>query len=60
MNETREGENREAVGLFADRESFEATVEALEGAGFGRAELSVLGAHESLGGRHHPRRGGHG
>ena len=48
MNETSEGENREAVGLFADRESFETTVEALKGAGFGRADLSVLGSHESI------------
>ena len=33
MNETSEGEYREAVGLFADRESFEAAVEALKGRG---------------------------
>ena len=48
MNETSEGENREAVGLFADRESFEAAIEALKGAGFERADLSVLGSHESI------------
>ncbi len=48
VNETCEGENREAVGLFADRESFEAAVEALKGAGFERTDLSVLGSHESI------------
>ncbi len=48
MNDTSEGENREAVGLFADRESFEAAVEALKGAGFERADLSVLGSHKSI------------
>ncbi len=48
VNETCEGENREAVGLFADRESFESAVEALKGAGFERADLSVLGSHESI------------
>lgn len=48
MNETSQGENREAVGLFADRESFEAAIEALKGTGFERADLSVLGSHESI------------
>lgn len=48
MNETSQGENREAVGLFADRDSFEAAVEALKGTGFERADLSVLGSHESI------------
>ncbi|MCH7485822.1 MAG: hypothetical protein IIC04_02435 [Proteobacteria bacterium] len=48
MNETSQGENREAVGLFADRDSFEAAIEALKGTGFERADLSVLGSHESI------------
>jgi hypothetical protein len=38
----------EMVGLFADRETFERAVEALLGAGFERADLSVLASHESL------------
>ena len=40
--------DREVVGLFADRESFEAAVAALTGAGFDRSDLSVLGSHESI------------
>ena len=36
------------VGLFSDRESFEAAVAALTEAGFGHADLSVLGSHESI------------
>lgn len=40
--------NREVVGLFAGRENFEAAVEALTAAGFERADLSVLGSHESI------------
>jgi len=39
---------REVVGLFSDRESFEAAVTALMEAGFGHADLSVLGSHESI------------
>jgi hypothetical protein len=39
---------REVVGLFSDRESFEAAVKALTEAGFGHADLSVLGSHESI------------
>ncbi|MDP6572929.1 MAG: hypothetical protein QGI63_11030 [Rhodospirillales bacterium] len=39
---------REVVGLFADRESFEAAVAELTEAGFARTDLSVLGSHESL------------
>ena len=38
----------EMVGLFADRETFERAVEALLGAGFERADLSVLASHDSL------------
>jgi hypothetical protein len=40
--------DREVVGLFSDRESFEAAVAALTKAGFGHADLSVLGSHESI------------
>lgn len=40
--------SREVVGLFADRTGFEKAVEALLGAGFARADLSVLSSHESL------------
>lgn len=38
----------EVVGLFADRATFENTVEALVAAGFERADLSVLSSHESI------------
>jgi len=38
----------EVVGLFADRETFEAAVEALGAAGFGRPDLSVLSSHQSI------------
>lgn len=40
--------DREVIGLFSDRESFEAAVTALMEAGFGHADLSVLGSHESI------------
>ena len=36
------------VGLFAGRQNFETAVEALTAAGFERADLSVLGSHESI------------
>lgn len=39
---------KEVVGLFRDRETFEAAVAALLGAGFDRTDLSVLASHESL------------
>lgn len=39
---------REAVGLFADRPSFEAAVHHLLENGFKRTDLSVLDSHESL------------
>ena len=38
----------EVVGLFADRESFQAAVDALFAAGFERTDLSVLSSHESI------------
>ena len=38
----------EAVGLFADRDSFEAAIKALLDAGFDHADLSVLSSHESI------------
>lgn len=39
---------REVIGLFADRDSFEAAIAALVEAGFDRADLSVLASHESI------------
>lgn len=39
---------REVVGIFADRDGFERAIGALMGAGFGRADLSVLASHESI------------
>lgn len=39
---------REVVGTFADREHFQAAVDALLKAGFARTDLSVLSSHESL------------
>jgi hypothetical protein len=39
---------REVVGLFAERDSFEAAIKALSGAGFERSDLSLLSSHESL------------
>ena len=50
MSEThgKSGEGREVVGLFAERESFEAAVAALKDGGFAHADLSVLASHESI------------
>lgn len=39
---------QEAVGLFADRDSFETAIKALMDAGFDRTDLSVLSSHESI------------
>ncbi|MCR6629573.1 MAG: hypothetical protein NVV74_05660 [Magnetospirillum sp.] len=39
---------REVVGTFADREHFQAAVDALIQAGFARTDLSVLASHESI------------
>ncbi len=39
---------REVVGLFADRDSFEAAIAALTEAGFDHPDLSVLASHESI------------
>lgn len=39
---------REAVGVFKNRESFEAAVHHLMESGFERTDLSVLDSHESL------------
>jgi len=39
---------REVIGLFADRDSFEAAIAALMESGFERADLSVLASHESI------------
>lgn len=38
----------DVVGLFADRETFQAAVDALFAAGFERTDLSVLSSHESI------------
>ncbi len=40
--------SREVVGLFAEREPFEAAIKALTAAGFERSDLSLLSSHESL------------
>lgn len=39
---------REVVGTFADREHFQAAIDALFKAGFARTDLSVLSSHESI------------
>lgn len=39
---------REVVGLFADRNTFEAAIKNLIDAGFERSDLSLLSSHESL------------
>lgn len=39
---------REVVGVFADRQQFEAAIRALLAAGYDRRDLSVLASHESL------------
>jgi len=39
---------REVVGLIADRDSFEAAINALMESGFERSDLSVLSSHESI------------
>jgi hypothetical protein len=39
---------REVVGLFAERDTFEAAITALREAGFERSDLSLLSSHESL------------
>lgn len=46
--QTASPKDREVVGLFADRETFEAAVDALLDAGFQRPDLSVLASHESI------------
>jgi hypothetical protein len=49
MTQTAPGrERREVVGSFADRKHFEAAVQALQAAGFGHADLSVLECHDSI------------
>jgi hypothetical protein len=47
-NQSETAAGREVVALFADRESFEAAVEALLAAGFERSDLSVLASHQSI------------
>ena len=41
-------ETREAVGVFAERERFQAAVAELESAGFDHTDLSVLATHEAI------------
>lgn len=41
-------ESREAVGVFAERESFQAAIAELEAAGFDHADLSVLATREAI------------
>jgi hypothetical protein len=41
-------ETREAVGVFAERESFQAAVDELKSTGFDHADLSVLATHEAI------------
>ncbi len=49
MNETTPADiSPEAVGLFADRDTFEVAITALIDSGFERADLSVLSSHESI------------
>lgn len=43
-----EPSKQEVVGVFSDREPFEAAVQALLEAGFERGDLSVLASHESI------------
>jgi hypothetical protein len=47
-NNDAQAETREVVGIFTDREGFEAAVRALLVSGFARSDLSVLASHESL------------
>ncbi|MBL6933035.1 MAG: hypothetical protein ISR45_08810 [Rhodospirillales bacterium] len=49
MNDTPSSAGaREVVGLFANRNTFEAAIKALIDAGFERSDLSLLSSHESL------------
>lgn len=49
MNETPSALSTcEVVGLFAERDPFEAAIKALNEAGFERSDLSLLSSHESL------------
>ena len=41
-------ETREAVGVFAERKSFQAAVAELESAGFDHTDLSFLATHEAI------------
>lgn len=50
MNQNNHSEppKREVVGVFADRQQFEAAINALLAAGYQRQDLSVLATHQSL------------
>jgi len=45
---TQTNSSHEVVGLFNDENSFRQTIDALLEQGFDRADLSVLGSHQSL------------
>ncbi len=45
---TADRRGREVVGLFADRQTFEAALKALGDGGFERTDLSILGSHQSI------------
>jgi hypothetical protein len=45
---TQNKNRREVVGIISRREDFDAAVTALNAAGFGHADLSVLASHDSL------------
>ncbi len=48
METANANQNKEMVGLFADRQSFEGAVNSLLKSGFERDALSVLSSHESI------------
>ncbi len=47
-NDTSARTTREVVGTFADRDRFQAAIDALMAAGFARGDLSVLSSHDSI------------
>lgn len=47
-NDKAPDETREAVGVFAERKSFQSAIAELESAGFDHTDLSVLATHEAI------------
>lgn len=45
---TQKNTRREVTGIISRREDFDTAVQALQAAGFGHADISVLTSHESL------------